>query len=58
MKLTLWRDEAVLRRPVVAAHQSHGVRSRLFLRIEHDGVIGFGEVAPQPTALHGDPGVD
>jgi L-alanine-DL-glutamate epimerase-like enolase superfamily enzyme len=27
------------------------------LRIEHDGVIGFGEVAPQSTALHGDPGV-
>jgi L-alanine-DL-glutamate epimerase-like enolase superfamily enzyme len=58
MKLTLWRDEAVLRRRVVAAHQSHEVRSRLYLRIEHDGVTGFGEVAPQPTALHGDPAVD
>jgi O-succinylbenzoate synthase len=58
MKFTLWRDEAVLVRPVSAAHQSHEVRSRLFLRVEQDGVIGFGEVAPQPTALHGDPGVE
>jgi O-succinylbenzoate synthase len=58
MKFTLWRDEVALVRPVAAAHQSHDVRSRLFLRIEHDGVIGFGEVAPQPRALHGDPGVD
>jgi L-alanine-DL-glutamate epimerase-like enolase superfamily enzyme len=56
--LTLWRDDAVITQPVVAARQRHETRSRLFLRIEHDGVLGFGEVAPQPESLNGDPGVD
>lgn len=39
---------------VLAAGQRHGERSRLFLRVEHDGVSGFGEVAPQPQELNGD----
>ena len=57
MELTLWRDDVVLARAVRAAGQHHDTRTRLYLRVEHDGVAGFGEVAPQPKALHGDPGV-
>jgi o-succinylbenzoate synthase len=43
-----------MRFSVLAAGQLHGERSRLFLRIDHDGAVGFGEVAPQPTELNGD----
>lgn len=42
-------------RPVMAASQRHHVRPRLFLRIEDEGVHGFGEVDPQPRGLNGDP---
>jgi O-succinylbenzoate synthase len=58
VELTLWRDDVDLRRVVVAASQRHNARTRLYLRVEHDDVIGFGEVAPQPFALNGDPSVD
>jgi O-succinylbenzoate synthase len=57
MKLTLRRDDVVLRQRVDAAHQRHDERIRLYLQLEHDGVVGYGEIAPQPLALHGDPGV-
>ena len=40
--------------PVLAAGQHHDARTRLFLRVDHDGVAGFGEVAPQPHELNGD----
>jgi O-succinylbenzoate synthase len=43
-----------MRFSVLAAGQLHTARSRLFLRVEHDGVAGFGEVAPQPYELNGD----
>jgi O-succinylbenzoate synthase len=39
---------------VLAAGQRHDERARLFLRVEHDEVSGFGEVAPQPHELNGD----
>jgi O-succinylbenzoate synthase len=39
---------------VLASGQRHDERSRLFLRVEHDGVAGFGEIAPQPQQLNGD----
>lgn len=55
--MILWRDEAVLLRPVSAAAQRHELRTRLFLRVEQDGVSGFGEISPQPFSLNGDPGV-
>lgn len=58
MKLTLWRDDAVIRRPIAAAAERHDVRARLFLRVEHDGVHGYGEVAPESSPLNGDPSVD
>ena len=58
MHVTLWRDEAVLRTAISAAGERHEVRSRLFVRVEHAGVEGFGEVAPQPTSLNGDASVD
>jgi o-succinylbenzoate synthase len=54
MKTTLWRQDVTMRFSVLAAGQSHSARSRLFLRIDHDGVTGFGEVAPQPYELNGD----
>jgi O-succinylbenzoate synthase len=57
MKLTLWRDDAVLLHPAAAAAQRHDTRTRLFLRVEHEGVSGFGEVDPQPLSLNGDPGM-
>lgn len=57
VKCTLWRDDVTLQWPVTAAVQRHDVRVRLYLRVEHEGVAGFGEVAPQPTALNGDPSV-
>ncbi len=43
-----------MRHAVLAAGQRHDARARLFLRVEHDGVAGFGEVAPQPLGLNGD----
>ena len=58
VKCTLWRDDVNLQRPVSGAAQRHDVRARLYLRIEHDGVAGFGEIAPQPMALNGDPSID
>jgi O-succinylbenzoate synthase len=56
MNARLFRQRVALERPVRASEQLHEQRSRIFLRIE-DGAVGFGEVAPQPVALHGDPGV-
>jgi O-succinylbenzoate synthase len=58
MKLTLWRDDVELRDAVKAAAQRHDQRTRLYLRVEHDDVIGFGEVDPQPFTLNGDPSID
>ena len=58
MKVTLWRQDAEIRLPVRSADQHHAARSRLFLGVEHDGAIGYGEVAPQPEALNGDAGID
>ena len=57
MRMTLWRDDATILHPVSAAAQRHETRTRLFLRVEHDGVSGFGEIDPQPFSLNGDPGL-
>jgi len=54
MKVTLWRQETEIRIPVRSAGQLHKERSRLFLGVEHDGVAGYGEVAPQLEELNGD----
>jgi O-succinylbenzoate synthase len=54
MKTTLWRQDVTMRFSVLAAGERHDERARLFLRIDHDGVAGFGEVAPQPIELNGD----
>ncbi|HEY5266799.1 MAG TPA: enolase C-terminal domain-like protein [Acidimicrobiales bacterium] len=58
MIVTLYRLNAVLGRAVRASAQEHHERARLFLCIERDGVAGFGEVAPQPYELNGDPGIE
>jgi L-alanine-DL-glutamate epimerase-like enolase superfamily enzyme len=57
MRLTLWRVDEQLRQSVAASRQRHDVRTRLLLEVEHEGVRGYGEVDPQPFALHGDPSV-
>jgi o-succinylbenzoate synthase len=43
---------------VTSAAQRHHVRPRLYLALEHEGVLGYGEVSPQPTTINADPGVD
>ena len=58
MRVRLWRHELRLRAPLAGAAQVHGARTHLFLDVEVDGVRGIGEIAPQPRALNGDPGVD
>jgi O-succinylbenzoate synthase len=57
MRATLWQQDVHFRTPISAASQRHASRSRLFLELEHDGVTGYGEVAPQPRDLNGDAGV-
>lgn len=54
----MWRRDMRLSAPVTAASQRHATRAHLFLELEIDGVHGLGEISPQPSALHGDPGVD
>ncbi len=56
--MTLWRSEVQLANVLRSALQRHDVRSRLYLRVEHDGVEGWGEIDPQPFALNGDPSID
>ena len=54
VKVTLWRQDTRIRVPVRSAAQRHDVRARLFVGVEHHGVTGYGEVAPQPEELNGD----
>jgi O-succinylbenzoate synthase len=58
MNASIYRQNVVLERSVRASAQEHAHRSRLFLRLEDQGLAGFGEVAPQPLTLNGDPGID
>ena len=57
MDATLYQQDVVLERRIQASEQDHRERSRLFLQLEHDGVVGYGEVAPQSYRLNGDPGI-
>jgi L-alanine-DL-glutamate epimerase-like enolase superfamily enzyme len=57
MHANLWRQDAEIRFPVSAAEQRHDLRSRLYVRVEHDGIAGYGECAPQPVELNGDAGL-
>ena len=41
--------------PIRGAAQRHDVRDHLFVEVEVDGVVGYGEVSPQPRSLNGDP---
>jgi o-succinylbenzoate synthase len=58
MNVTLYRQVVALQHPIRASRETHDERTRLYLRVEHEGHVGFGEVSPQPNALNGDPGVD
>lgn len=53
----MYRTEVALRDAVEGGAQTHASRPRLYLELELDGATGFGEVAPQPVALNGDPGL-
>jgi len=54
----LWSVEGQLDTPILASAQRHSVRKHLFLRITHNGILGYGEISPQPVALNGDPGYE
>ncbi len=58
MRARVYRTEVALRDAVAGGAQTHASRPRLYLELELDGVRGFGEVAPQPRPLNGDPGLD
>jgi o-succinylbenzoate synthase len=58
VRARLYRTDAALTTPVRAGAQTHATRVCLFLELEHDGVGGVGEVAPQPVEVNGDPGVE
>lgn len=58
MEASLFRQLGELTYPIQASFETHAQRPRLFLRVEHDGVVGVGEISPQPRPLHGDPGLD
>ena len=58
MEVTVWADNVQLLRPIATAHAPHLARTRLYACVEHDGVAGYGEVAPQPADLNGDPSVE
>lgn len=53
---TVYREEIELRHAVRASGERHATRARLYVSLRHEGSEGFGEVSPQPHALHGDPG--
>ena len=57
MQLTLRRDTVALRHSVRAASQRHDERTRLYMSLVHDDIVGYGEIDPQPFALNGDPGI-
>ena len=57
MNATLYRQIVALQRPIRASYETHDERTRLYVRIEHEGHWGFGEVSPQPHQLNGDPGL-
>ncbi len=58
MEASLFHQVGELASPIPASFETHAQRTRLFLRVEHDGVDGVGEISPQPHALNGDPGLD
>jgi o-succinylbenzoate synthase len=57
VRVSLWRGDSSLVRVVTSAAQRHHVRTHLYCEIDHDGVVGYGEVSPQPSAVNGDPSV-
>jgi o-succinylbenzoate synthase len=58
MEATLFRQLGELTNSIQASFETHAQRTRLFLRVTHDGVDGVGEISPQPRTLNGDPGLD
>jgi O-succinylbenzoate synthase len=57
MRADLLKYSRTLHRPIVASGQRHERRNDLVLRLEHDGVVGWGTVSPQPETVNGDPSI-
>ena len=55
MEITIWRSSTTMASPIQGAAQRHDVRDHLFAALEVDGIVGYGEVSPQPESLNGDP---
>ena len=58
MRFELFTFQTELDAPIDAVSQRHAQRDHLLLRVTHEGVVGFGEVSPQPHRLNGDPSLD
>lgn len=58
MRWRLLSNSTQLTTSIVASSQVHGRREHLYLELEQGGILGYGEISPQPTALNGDAGID
>ncbi len=58
MRVSVRYGRTRLSHVVSASSGRHDERGHLFVGVDHDGVIGWGEISPQPTRIHGDPGED
>ena len=57
MRWRLLSKTTQLDAPIVASSQVHSVREHLYLELEEAGMIGYGEISPQPEPLNGDAGI-
>jgi len=46
METTIWRQELPLQHRFTTSRDSHRKKFNVFIRLEHEGVIGYGEAAP------------
>ena len=54
----MWRNRGSLLAPIRASNQDHRGPEHIFVSLERDGVVGFGEVSVLPEAVLGDPSGD
>jgi len=55
VRLTLWRIRGSLLTPVRASNHDHRGPEHVFVSLEHDGIVGWGEVSALPEAILDDP---
>ena len=58
MRLTLWRIRGSLLTSVRASNQDHRGPQHVFVSLEHDGIVGWGEVSALPETILDDPSGD